>query len=54
MAIIMKTQTLQVFGLARPAQSCRQFSRLVVKGQRVQEQTVQPARFASDAATLAV
>ncbi|DBB17238.1 TPA: hypothetical protein ACH3X3_014293 [Trebouxia sp. C0006] len=44
MAIIMKTQTLQVTGLARPAQSCRQLSRLVVKGQRVQEQKVQPAR----------
>jgi len=54
MAIIMKTQTKQVFGLARPAQSCRQVSRLVVKGQRVQEQKVQPARSASDAATLAI
>ena len=41
----MRTQTLQVFGLARPAQSRRQVARLVVKAQRVQEQnSQQPVR----------
>ena len=45
MAITMRTQTLQVFGLARPAQSRRQVARLVVKAQRVQEQnSQQPVR----------
>ena len=44
MATMMRTHTLQVFGLARPTQCCRQVSRLVIKSQRTQEQRAQPVR----------
>ena len=45
MAIVMSSQTLQVFGLARPVQCRRQVSRLVVKSQKLQEQEAVPVRF---------
>ena len=44
MAIIMRAQTLQAFGLSRTTPCCRQAARLVVKSHRTQEQKAQPVR----------